>query len=143
MYKDRINRPKSRNFKERLDPFEIYNDLDFYQRYRFDKASVNYLVATFGEDVDTMSYSCYSVKAEMKILITLRFLASNSLQQVVGDCFGLDKSTVCRIVNEVIPVIASKMDDFVQWPNENEKIQQISNGFKEVTGIPGSIFIMH
>ena len=65
----------------------------------------------FGEDLDSKG-NFYPTSAETKILVTLRFLANNSFQEVIGDTFGLSKSTV-NIIWQVIPRIAAKRNEII------------------------------
>ena len=106
---------RSRDQRTRSNLFDRYDDSDFYQRFRFDKESVEYLAAEFAGDV-TSKTNHYPISAETKMLITLRFMASNSLQQVIGDTFGVSKSVVNGAIWQVIPKIASRMNDFICLP---------------------------
>ena len=76
----------------------------------------------FGEDLDSKG-NFYPTSAETKILVTLRFLASNSFQEVIGDTFGLSKSTVNEIIWQVIPRIAAKRKEIIRMPTGQEMMQ--------------------
>ena len=57
----------------------------------------------------------HAVSAEMQVLVTLRFLASGSFLQVIGDTFLVfDKSTVSRVVRRVTQALAVKLGNFIQ-----------------------------
>ena len=47
----------------------------------------------------------YAPTPLQQVLITLRFFSSGSFFQCVGDCMGVDKSTVSRVVSDVTDAI--------------------------------------
>ncbi|XP_071139762.1 putative nuclease HARBI1 [Mytilus edulis] len=73
-----------------------------------------------------------------QVLIALRYYATGSFMQVVGDTVGVDKSTVSRCITRVSTVLASKAGDFIKWPSEDRK-REIKNGYYENGGFPGVI----
>ena len=66
-----------RTHRKTVDFFRL-DDWAFYQRFRFDKDSVKYLVEEFGVGLGSET-NHYPASAETKMLVTLRFLASASL----------------------------------------------------------------
>ena len=111
LYNTRRSLRRERVFRDRLNPFDIYDDNEFYQRFRFDKASVQFVINYFGENLESTT-NYHPIDASTKILVTLRYMASNALQQVVGDIFGLSQPAVNRIIWKVITRIAQKVNDY-------------------------------
>jgi len=62
-----------------------------------------------------------------------------SFQLVVGDTFGLHKSTVCRVVHRVTAAIAALKPQYVRLPSTAEDRRSIMGGFHAVFGMPGVI----
>jgi len=76
----------------------------------------------------------------MQVLITLRFLASGSFLQVIGDTFlGFDKSTVSRVVRRVTQALAVKLGDFIRFPSTRAERDEIKQGLFRVGGFPCAI----
>lgn len=76
------------------------------------------------------------ISVEEQVAICLYFLASGSLYRVVGDVFGIHKSTVCKIVHKVCNEIVEKlMPEWINLPDEGE-CEEISKRFEERSGIP-------
>lgn len=73
------------------------------------------------------------------LLITLRFYATGSFLQVVGDFIGIDKSTASRIVYLVSRAIASHHNDFLQMPSTDDEMRQTSNEFYAISRFPTCI----
>ena len=127
--RNRIHRP----FPDLSD----YKDEDFYQRFRLDKNSVRFLTEEFYNGLESQT-NHYPISLEAKMLVTLRYLASNSLQQVVGDTCGMSKGVVNGIIWNVIPRIASRVNEFIRTPT-GEKEQRNFRKFHDLIGIPAVI----
>ena len=69
----------------------------------------------------------------------LRFYASGSFLQGIGDTLGLSKSAVSRIVTNVSSALARKQKDFIKWPTTEEEIARTKRGFYDKGGFPGVI----
>lgn len=77
-----------------------------------------------------------AISSELKVLIFLRFTATNCFQIVCGDLFGVDKYSVCRIIKEVSNVITSKFRDYITFPQD---LQKLKDNFYEVGKFPSVI----
>jgi hypothetical protein len=67
----------------------------------------------------------------MQLKIDLRFYATGSFLQVIGDTFGYNKSTVSRVVH----AICCHGADFLRWPTDNERAV-IMNGYYQIAQFP-------
>jgi len=79
------------------------------------------------------------VSALNQLLITLRFYATGGFLLSIGDMFGVDKSTVCRIVHRVTAAIASLREKYVKLPETMEERLAVMNTFYTNSGLPGVI----
>jgi len=68
-----------------------------------------------------------------QVLIALRYFASVSFLQVVGDTMGVDKGTVSRCIQRVSHALAAKTDQFIKWPSDQRK-RKLSKVFTKVEG---------
>ena len=65
------------------------------------------------DEISTTTNRSQPVSVTKQVLITLRFLASGTFQQVTGDTIsGLHKSTVCRIIRRVTVAISRNLTSF-------------------------------
>lgn len=76
--------------------------------------------------------------AEM-VLITLRFLATGSFLQIIGDFSGIDKSTASRVISKVIRVIARLKKQFINMPHTADEIKRVKEGFYRISRFPKCI----
>uniref|UniRef100_A0A8C7L3E7 DDE Tnp4 domain-containing protein n=1 Tax=Oncorhynchus kisutch TaxID=8019 RepID=A0A8C7L3E7_ONCKI len=68
------------------------------RRYRFSKDSVMQLERKVAPTIKHGSDRNEAVPPLLQLLVTVRFYVTGCFQMVVGDLFGLHKSTVCRTV---------------------------------------------
>ena len=130
---------RNRTFCNRLDPFEQYSDIDFKKRFRLDKESVTALTALIGENISPLTSRNKSIDARLQILVTLRFLATGTFQNVIGDSVQIHKSTVCRIVKRVCHHIALLKPNYINMPRTQQERQRSQFEFYMMHGFPGVI----
>lgn len=137
---DNQHRRKRRIYRRQLDPFETYTDAELRSRYRFGREALQYIVGLVADDIAPQTNRNRAVPAIMQVLITLRFLASGSFLQVIGDTFqGFDKSTVSRIVRRVTKALTAKLGDFIKFPCTRAERDEIKQGLFRVGGFPCAI----
>lgn len=73
------------------------------------------------------------------VLVTLRFLATGSILQIIGDFNGIDKSTVSRTVTKVLRCIAQLRNQFINMPSTEEEFQKVKQGFYSISRFPKCI----
>jgi hypothetical protein len=54
-----------------------------------------------------------------QVKIALRFYASWSFLQVIGDTLGYNKGTVSRVVDNVTNTLIARKDQFIKWPTDS------------------------
>lgn len=73
------------------------------------------------------------------VLVTLRFLATGSFLQVVGDFIGIDKSTASRIVNKVTRALARLRPQLINMPSTRDEISRVKQRFYTIARFPNCI----
>lgn len=74
----------------------------------------------------------------LQILVALRYYATGDHLSVIGDTFGIHKSTVSRSITEVTEILASKFNDYIKWPNADERKASKSE-FYRAAGFPAVV----
>jgi hypothetical protein len=129
----------ARVFRERKSPFEMYSEAEFRSRYRFYKNTVGTIIDLVEDHISPMTLRTRSLSAAEQLLIALRFYATGAFQILVGDDYGVHKSTVCRIVQRVSIVLAKLRPHFVKMPETNEEKLSVKAGFHELRGFPNVV----
>ncbi|KAJ8318371.1 hypothetical protein KUTeg_003462 [Tegillarca granosa] len=76
---------RRRTFRERIDPIQQYDDIDFLERYRFTKNSVVKIFDIVKNDLTYMTARNNPVSPMVQVLAALRYYATGSFQLVTGD----------------------------------------------------------
>ena len=134
----RVNRRAVRVVRREVDDIlQYYDDTELRKRYRFGRETINFIVNLVQDEISPKTNRTHAVSATNQVLITLRFLASGSFQQVTGDTLAsLDKSTVSRIIRRVTVAISRKMNQFIKFPQSQEDRDIIKQGFYEIANFP-------
>ena len=88
-----------------------FTDEELRVRYRFRWESVLFITNLVAGDISCNTRRNQALPPLHQVLIALRFYASGSFLQVVGDTFGVDKSTVSRAITALIV----KQPCFIKW----------------------------
>ncbi|KAE9521249.1 hypothetical protein AGLY_018341 [Aphis glycines] len=132
-----INLPRPWTFRNRFNPLENYDDLDFKTRFRLTKNTFMMLLNAVGTDLKHCTSRNFAIIPEIQLLIALRYYATGAFQAVLGDHIQVHKSTVCRIVKRVSKRLACLRPFFINMPkNQNEK-QEVLIGFYQTHNFLG------
>ena len=85
-----VARRKERRFRL-TDNFSIsdYTDDELRNRYRFGRESIAFLVDLHRDDLERSTSRNHALSPTVQVLVALRFFASGSFLQVIGDTLGL------------------------------------------------------
>lgn len=130
-----------RVYVERSKPLEQYTHEELYARFRFGNADIKYIADLVRPELQRRTRRSHSMSVEEQVLIALRFYASGSFYQVVGDSIGVDKSTVSKVVKAVSVTLASLVNQFVCFPRDDQ-ISQTKRKFLLLGNMPNTIGVI-
>ena len=82
----RVHRGAERIFRREIDDvLRYYSDSELHQTYRFSRQTIRYITSLIEDKINPTTNRTQPVSATKQVLITLRFLAAGSFQQVTGD----------------------------------------------------------
>ncbi|KAK4307202.1 hypothetical protein Pmani_021018 [Petrolisthes manimaculis] len=135
----RIRRP--RNFRPRLDIFNVYNDSEFRKRYRLDQQGFLYVTELIREVIANRTERSHAVTPEMKVALTLRYFATGKMQLCNADDFGLSQPTISRAISQTVDALTAPhiITRFIDFPTNPMEIQRIQADFYRIAGFPGVV----
>lgn len=83
--------------------------------------------------------SDFRIPGILKLLTALRYYAVGCFLEILGDSFGISKSSICDIVSEVSFLIASKRSQFVRMPDDQDSLLATKALFHRISGFPLAI----
>uniref|UniRef100_A0A8C5DIE3 Putative nuclease HARBI1 n=1 Tax=Gouania willdenowi TaxID=441366 RepID=A0A8C5DIE3_GOUWI len=107
----------------------------------FDKGRFNQCIHLVRPELQRRTRRSHSMSVEEQVLIALRFYASGSFYQVVGDSIGVDKSTVSKVVKAESVTLASLVNQFVCFPRDDQ-ISQTKHKFLLLGNMPNTIGVI-
>lgn len=120
-----------------MDPLQYYTERELRSRYRFGREGIEFIVDLLADEISPATRRSHSLSAKEQILITLRFVASGSFLEVIGDTFGsYDKSTVSRVVRRVTQALAAKVNDFHQVSRNKSRARRNQTGHVQNWWLP-------
>ncbi|KAJ8046569.1 Protein ALP1-like [Holothuria leucospilota] len=136
--RNRIRR--ERIFRDRLDPLAVPEE-DLIRKYRLPRAEIINLVELSGEDLERATNRSHSVPVAVQVATSLRFFASGTFQNVLGDSCGLSQPTMSRIINSFTESLVRRVNEFVYLPAGREKRKTIAE-FAAVSNFPNVLGVI-
>ena len=80
-------------FRDRTNPLDFYNDDEIYKKVRFHRHANLDLTDGVQQHIEHILARQGSLTPVLQVFITLRFYATGTFQNVVGDKTGTDQSS--------------------------------------------------
>lgn len=101
--------------------------------HRFDQDNVQWLSSRIFNTSETRGGA---VSSKQKVEITLRYLANPGFQTHIAEQTGFHQSTVSRVINETVPLIAGMAGDWIQFPSNGSEKQCAKERWFAEMGFP-------
>ena len=101
---------------------DSYTNEELRTRYHFGRESIMYITNLLAEDLRRKTQGNNPISVLQQVLIALRFYASGSFLQIIGDTIGVEKSTVSRVVTSVSWVLVAKQQQYIKWPKDQQEL---------------------
>lgn len=124
--------PIRRNLQHRTNMVNNFTEKEFKNRFRMSKIAFNEFCDLL-EDVIEERKKAWAISRAEKILITLRFFASGSIQRVISDFHGINQSTFSKIITEVTDAICSLR---INWIRRFDNLNTTKHNFYRFAGCP-------
>ncbi|VDI74702.1 Hypothetical predicted protein [Mytilus galloprovincialis] len=131
-----LRQRKERIFRGMVSHLNNLTDNEMKIRYRFGRDSIVYICNIVGDKLRRSTAKETALTVEQQVCIALRFYASGSFLQVIGDTMGYDKATVSRAVNDVTNALLDVKDNFIQWPKDINSKNRMKCGFQRPMNFP-------
>ncbi|VDI64052.1 Hypothetical predicted protein [Mytilus galloprovincialis] len=124
---------KERHFRLKDDLSLNLSNEELRERYRFGREGLTFISNLVSDDITRKTQRNHALTVSQMVMVTLRFLATGSFLQVVGDTIGLYKGTVSLIVSDVLTSLCNKRDEFIKWPRN---VDETRGDFNRLSGFP-------
>lgn len=107
----RPRRPKQ--FKPPIN-IENFTDQELRNQFRSGRQGIGYITNLIADELHRSTRRNHALPRLQQVLIALRFYASGSFLQVIGDTAGVDNSTVSRVVTNVSNALIAKQSELLR-----------------------------
>lgn len=97
----RLKQKPERKFRDRQNPLEIFNPQEVYSKFRFRPHQIVELCSFVEDKVNFAAERKGSLSTILMVCLTLRFYASGSFVDMIGELIGVSKSTSWRAIQRV------------------------------------------
>ncbi|KAG0726515.1 putative nuclease HARBI1 [Chionoecetes opilio] len=134
---DRVRR-RGRIFRARRDVLAEYSDRQLLERYRFDRAGIEFITDLVKDRIQSGTRRNHAISALLKVVVTLRYLATGRMQLCGGDDLGMSQSTVSRVITQTIEALATPdiVRQFIDFPTTREAVDRNMQEFQRMHGFP-------
>ncbi|XP_071104771.1 putative nuclease HARBI1 [Haliotis cracherodii] len=131
---------RNRIFRARKDVLNDLTDYELIERYRLNRAGINFVT----NQLQSPTKRNMSLDAELKVIITLRYLATGKIQLCNGDDLGISQPTVSRVINQTLNalVIPAILHRFISMPSNAADLNRTQVQFQAIGGFPGVIGVI-
>ena len=130
---------RQRLYRDRLNPFDHYDNFEFRQRFRFSKEGARFIINLVQDELKHENKRGLGLPPYLQVLTTLQFFATGTFQSVVGDIVKINQSTVSRTIKAVSFAIAGKKPQFIKFPHSDVERRRTIESFYEIAHFPGVV----
>lgn len=122
---------RERLFRDRLNPLEVYDDVEIKNLFRFQRENILEMTNRLRPQLQRMTGRSQSLPHLLQICIAFRFYGTGCMQLTLASWIEVDQATVSRCIWDVTNAI---IDSYPHALDLNQ--QRVKNGFFEKYGIP-------
>lgn len=124
-------------FQEKKIVLEIFNNEQLIKRYRLDRASIIFVSDLVRDVISPVILRSNAFSVELEVVMTLRFLTTEKMQQCNADDLGPSESSISQIVMETITELTAPhiVIRFIDFPT-TRIIQQKQTRLMQIAGFP-------
>ena len=130
-----------RTYREQKDVLNTLTDSELITRYRLDRAGIVYVTDLVRRDLESPTERNHALTAELKVVITLRYLATGKMQQCSSDDLGPSQPTISRVISQALDALTQPriIAQFINFPTTQREIARRQADFLNIAGFPGVV----
>ncbi|KAG0724233.1 putative nuclease HARBI1 [Chionoecetes opilio] len=133
-----------RHYRARKDFFNELSDKELIKRYRLNRAGILHVTDLVRTSVQNGTRRSQALTAEMKIIITLNFLATGTMQHCSCDDLGVSQSTISRAIAETLDALSDSvlLRQYIKFPVTAAQVERKKGEFQPIAHFPGVIGVI-
>ncbi|GFN84833.1 low quality protein: putative nuclease harbi1 [Plakobranchus ocellatus] len=128
----RLQRPRHGNL--RTNPLDTFDDIELHDKLRFRRQDILELTDLLTNDLK-LDNRGGAVPPVLQVCVTLRYFATGTFQNAIGEMIGISRPTVSLIVKRTMNALLRRFAEFIR-PPEMQDINRSKIEFQEMAGFP-------
>ncbi|XP_050687164.1 putative nuclease HARBI1 [Eriocheir sinensis] len=129
------NLRRERRYRDPLDPLQV-SDEHLLRHYRMPRHEILRLCDELSPLLSRATKRAHAIPTHTQVLVTLRFLASGTFQNVIADTTGLTQPSVSRIISSVTNILYEKAKMEIKMPTNIYDVNRTAAAFSFIGGFP-------
>ena len=122
-----------RLFRDRTNPLDYMTDIQIVHNYRLDRESIYELCHELEPELARPTRRVHALPVSLQVMIALRYFASGSYMNVIGDAHGVSKMSVSRSIHSIAKKHCQKhWSIYIQYPMTNTERQSGMFNFYDI-----------
>ncbi|XP_056605038.1 putative nuclease HARBI1 [Triplophysa dalaica] len=125
----------------RRSVLETLNDTELIQRYRLNREGILIVVDLVRDAITVPTIRNNPIRAELKCLTTLRYLAMGKMQLCNADDLAISQPSVSTSIHQTINALCRPhiIRQFISFPLDIRQLQRNKASFMDIAGVPGVV----
>ncbi|KAL2099465.1 hypothetical protein ACEWY4_005945 [Coilia grayii] len=119
-----------------FNPLEVLPDEAIIRKFRLSRGQIMELLGVVHPHLVRRTRRSFALTPAVQLLAALRFYATGSYYEVLGDGLGLSRASLSRAVTAVTDVLLLHLAERMSFPSTPEDIRRVNQGFHAVAGLP-------
>ena len=134
---------QGRNYRIR-DVLNAFNDAELIKRYRLDREGILFVTNLVREALSSETSRSNPLTPEMKVIITLRYLAIGKMQQCASDDLGPSQSSISRAISQTVDALAdgNVLKRFIKFPTTQDRADRNKEDFLAIANFPNIVGVI-
>lgn len=120
---------RNRVFRDRTHPLEVFDDIEVYRKFRFRREDIIELTDELTNDIAYGLQRKGALTPVLQVLLSLRFYATGTFQDVVAEMIGVHQSTASRTIARVTEAILRRLPQEIRMPASQREADDIKTKF--------------
>lgn len=128
----------------RKDVLNKLSDAQLIRRYRLDREGILFVTDLVREALKSDTNRKHPLSPEMKVIITLRYLATGKMQLCNSDDLGPSQASVSKAISQTIDALAEPniLQQFIEFPTTQASVEENKAAFMDIGGFPEVIGVI-
>ena len=133
-----------RSFRERRDVLHDIDDAELLKHYHLNHEGIMFVTELVRDASSSPIARNKAISPELKVITTLRYLATGKMQQCSSDDLGPSQQTISRIIKETVYALSSVdvLRSFIKFPCTPEDTVAKQRDFKQIGSMSGMIGVI-